>query len=579
MRSLLITSLCVLACGPVLAAETSDCGSAVTPIHAIQGSGDSSPLAGQDVITEGVVTADFSGRERLRGYFLQAARPDDDPTTSEGLFVFGTLPTGTRAGDQLRLHGRIKEYQGLTELVNPRLLARCGTAVIAPAVLDRPAAIDESLEGMLVTFSRPLTIIDNYQLGRYGELLLASERHYAPTELSREPGDIRRLAASNQRDRIILDDGSRLQNPAEIASLAIPLSATHSPRLGDQVDDILAVVDSFKGDLKLQPLAPPRITPANPRQAPPAKPAASTRVVLMNVKNLFNGEGTSRRFPTQRGADNDTEYRRQLAKIVAAILESDADILALNELENDGFDEHSASMDLVKALAAAGRSFQVVSHTGRIGGDAITNALLFDPARVATVGELDVLLRGPFARNTRPSLLQHFAPVGEADRVFAVAVNHFKARSCRGAAGSERDQGEGCWNSLRMRSAALLLEWLSEQTDRDVLVVGDLNAYRKEAPLQALQRGGLVDLFGHSPGYSYSYFGEMGRLDHALATPALARCVSAHTWHSNADEPPVLDYNLEYQSEEQQARWYAPDPWRAADHDPLILDIDGSACE
>lgn len=551
----------------------------MTPINAIQGAGDSSPLVGELVITEGVLTADFSGRDQLRGFYLQAAAPDENPATSEGLFVYGRLPAGIQRGELLRLRGSVKEYQGLTELEKPDLLARCGKIDIQPLALERPAAVDESLEGMLVTFTSALVVNDNYQLGRYGELVLGSARHFVPTELTADAADAKRIAASNQRDRIILDDGSRRQNPEDISYLSTPLSASHSVRLGGQVSGILAVIDQFKGEYKLQPLGPVTITPANPRPVPPEKAADNTRVVSMNLGNLFNGEGRTRRFPTQRGADTEKEYQRQLAKIVATIVQSEADILALNELENDGFGEHSAMADLVAALARAGRTFQPVEHGKRIGSDAITNALLYDPARVTAVGQPGVLTRGPFSRNSRPPLLQHFQASGQDSTVFAISVNHFKARTCRGARGDERDSGEGCWNATRRTASRLLLEWLDDRSDREVLLVGDLNAYRQEAPLQELQRAGFINLFGREPGYSYSYFGEVGRLDHALATPALAGCISATTWHSNADEPRVLDYNLEYQSADQQQRWYAADPWRAGDHDPLVLDIDWLACE
>src|SRR5215510_2184003 len=54
-------------------------------IHDIQGSGSVSPFVGQAVTTTGVVTAIKSN-----GFFLQTpdAQIDNDPKTSEGIFVF-----------------------------------------------------------------------------------------------------------------------------------------------------------------------------------------------------------------------------------------------------------------------------------------------------------------------------------------------------------------------------------------------------------------------------------------------------------------------------------------------------------
>jgi predicted extracellular nuclease len=73
------------------------------------------------------------------------------------------------------------------------------------------------------------------------------------------------------------------------------------------------------------------------------------------------------------------------------------------------------------------------------------------------------------------------------------------------------------------------------------------------------------------------YDGQAGTLDYALASPALAEQVAGFAeWHSNADESPLYDYNLEH--ERDPARFDAAVPFRASDHDPLLvgLDLEGS---
>ncbi|MDH5310387.1 MAG: hypothetical protein OEY08_10525, partial [Gammaproteobacteria bacterium] len=61
------------------------------PIHAIQGSGPSSPLAGDIVLVEGIVTGDFQSNDGdlddLGGFFLQQQVPDADAASSEAIFV------------------------------------------------------------------------------------------------------------------------------------------------------------------------------------------------------------------------------------------------------------------------------------------------------------------------------------------------------------------------------------------------------------------------------------------------------------------------------------------------------------
>ena len=48
--------------------------------------------------------------------------------------------------------------------------------------------------------------------------------------------------------------------------------------------------------------------------------------------------------------------------------------------------------------------------------------------------------------------------------------------------------------------------------------------------------------------YSYQFENQSGYLDHALATKEMNNYISGTTiWHINADEPTVLDYNVEIQ--------------------------------
>ena len=119
----------------------------------------------------------------------------------------------------------------------------------------------------------------------------------------------------------------------------------------------------------------------------------------------------------------------------------------------------------------------------------------------------------------------------------------------------------------------------SERQSR-VLIIGDLNAYQQEDPIDALRAGGLVDLVSQkqSPGknnkqnwhYSFVYFGQSGSMDHALATVALAQDVTGvATWHINADEPRFLDYN----EENNPQPLFKADPFRSSDHDPVLIGI------
>ncbi len=41
-------------------------------------------------------------------------------------------------------------------------------------------------------------------------------------------------------------------------------------------------------------------------------------------------------------------------------------------------------------------------------------------------------------------------------------------------------------------------------------------------------------------------------------------------WHINTDEPSVIDYTTAYKPQDL----YAPTPYRASDHDPVVVGLD-----
>ncbi|MEM9904366.1 MAG: esterase-like activity of phytase family protein, partial [Cyanobacteria bacterium P01_D01_bin.44] len=73
-------------------------------ISEIQGAGHLSPLVGELVQTEGIVTAvDF------RGFYVQSAVDDGDTATSEGLFISTSDSPTVSIGDEVRLFGEVIE--------------------------------------------------------------------------------------------------------------------------------------------------------------------------------------------------------------------------------------------------------------------------------------------------------------------------------------------------------------------------------------------------------------------------------------------------------------------------------------
>jgi predicted extracellular nuclease len=76
------------------------------------------------------------------------------------------------------------------------------------------------------------------------------------------------------------------------------------------------------------------------------------------------------------------------------------------------------------------------------------------------------------------------------------------------------------------------------------------------------------------PAYSYGFDGQWGYLDYSLASASLRRqATDVVDVHVNADEPSVLDYNTDFKSAGQVASLYAPDRFRASDHDPVVTGL------
>ncbi|PJF26575.1 MAG: hypothetical protein CUN53_07320, partial [Phototrophicales bacterium] len=237
----------------------------------------------------------------------------------------------------------------------------------------------------------------------------------------------------------------------------------------------------------------------------------------------------------------------------------------------------SAIQDLVNGLNdAIGAGTYAYIDTGVLGTDAIKVAFIYKPATVTPVGAFMTDLDPVFSR---PPLAQTFRQ-NSTDQVFTAIVNHFKSKNCTGATGANLDQGDGqsCFNAQRIQQAQRLVTFINNVViptsgDPDVLIIGDLNSYLREDPIDTLLNAGFVHLDPDPANYSFVFFGQSGSLDHALASSNLAAQVTgAADWHINTDEPPVLDYNVEFKSPAQQALNQGT-PFRSSDHDPLIVGL------
>jgi predicted extracellular nuclease len=100
----------------------------------------------------------------------------------------------------------------------------------------------------------------------------------------------------------------------------------------------------------------------------------------------------------------------------------------------------------------------------------------------------------------------------------------------------------------------------------NIIVLGDMNAWRNEDPIRLFRDFGYIELveqLSGLPQHSFLYWGQIGTLDYAFASSALAEYArKAEIWNINASWPQKMEQ---------------PQPWlRASDHDPVIVDLDFS---
>lgn len=644
-------------------APTLTCGDPKTLIGTIQGSGSTS-IAGTYVI-QGTVIGAYQGTTKLNGFYVQD-EGDGSPATSDGIFidesVASVAPT-VNEGQIVRLQGTVSEQFNQTVMRSITGFSSCGTgSTVNPIDVNfstttpLTAADFERLEGMLVRFPQQLRVTDHYNLGRFGEVGLAFvpanlygdgityTRLMSPTQVS-SPGPAATATASlNASLELLLDDGSNntYGNLAPTATWPLDgggLSATNTLRLGDRVNvaangtytPLVGVLGFGFSAFRLQPTSANPITfgpTDNPR--PTTAPAVGGRVKVMsaNVLNYFTDYQNNNPNAGPRGADDEAEFLRQRDKIINAIQLSDASVVALSELQNNAQTAvnnmvNGSAPTFVTSLNAGNPGKWAFIDTGVVGTDAIRVAFLYQTAVVTPVGIYRVLddTVDPRALTTRnrPAIAQTFRRLGTKSDLqhFTVVANHFKSKgsACTSAPNDPNlNDGQDDCNLSRVSMAIAQTAWLATNptndptpaADRRILIVGDLNAYKREDPITALTSTSftkpvsavfpsgilsntngvyrdLISTLGDKAGYSYMFDGQSGALDHALANPALFRLITGVAeWHINADEPVVLDYNLDFdgngnagntilKSAAQNSAYFSTGAFRTSDHDPLLV--------
>ena len=602
-----------------------DCGDVVEPtpldIPTIQGDGFSSPHEGEFVIIDGVVTAVFQTDpvkgQQLGGFFVQEESPGDgDDTTSDGIFVFAPFAE-VAEGDVVEVVGTVAEFDQLTEITDVQNVEVVGTASLpAPTEFTLPAtdAEREAVEGMLVSLTQNLHIVEFFDFDRTNEVVLATTRQFQGTHSAPPGSQAVAIAEQNALNQVRIDDARISQNPDwNQHPDGSEFKKDNSFRGGDLLLGVTGVMDegvshSFDDfpDYRVQPTEPASHVETNPRPSAPDEVGGDIKVASFNVLNFFThiDSGPDICGPTAnldcRGADSEEEFDRQLTKLVLGILALDADIVGIQEIENDILDdepldpdpEHHPVLTLVEALNLAEGSevWAWVGETNHYNDYPVRNEIIYKPASVTPVGEpvaladeaFDDTRPGDIEPLGRPPLAQTFRQnvTKGSKQPFTVVVNHFKSKgsSCTSIGDPDVGDGQSNCNLTRVAQSEALLDFVAELSEdaSGVLVIGDLNSYAMEDPITTLEDAGFTDLVEELVGpdaYSFVFDGQLGYLDTALATRSMLNSVTGTTiFHINADEPDIIDYDTSFKSD-TQIGFYEPTFYRASDHDPVIVGL------
>lgn len=602
-------------------------GSTVT-IPEIQGTGAESPLKGQNVTTQGVVTAVWQGEKSLNGFTIQTPGTGQTAPTgaSEAVFVY-TGGTGfyPEIGDSVEVTGTVDEYFGQTQIaLSAGSTLDDALSPVTPLALEALPEGDEEREKLESMLLKPgvHTVTDNYGLNRYGELGLAPG-----TEALRQPTDIvspgsqeqKDMEAANAAKYVILDDGSTRDFSRDGASTKLPYimqngSEVKTIRTTNQVEfaDSGVILGYGHEQWRFQPTA--MITGDSaaadlPITWDPARPEAPQvdgdyTVAAFNVLNFFInlgedngakaykdrfGNGVGSDSGTFRGAWSESAFNDQKGKILTALEGLDADVIGLSEIENAANTVGGSYDDAVKYLVgelnsrAGSEKWDYVKAPANASADTdvIRTAIIYKKDRVKPVGEATLLEDARFKGTARTPLAAEFQPVSdrcaaEGPDSFVVVTNHFKSKGS--VANGDADTGDGQGNNPNVRNAhaQAVLDGLAKQPQwqkKATFVMGDLNAYSKEDAISVFRNAGYTipveELNPESEWQdvaSYQFSGRLGSLDHILANEHVD-AQAAQTWNINSDEPIAMEYSRRNYTGGDV--FEADNPYRSSDHDPV----------
>lgn len=547
----------------------------VATIAQIQGASHTSPLQGRQVRdVVGVVTATSN-----TGFYLQSTTPDDDPATSEAVFVYTRTRPTVAVGDELSVDATVGEFRpggssGLANLTTTQLTSATirvtgtgrplpapvvlGTDRIAPAQsvrADSPGDVEtspvfdvrrngidfyESLEGMRVGVADAVAVGPS---NSYGELPVVPGRGVLAARTNAGGVAYADYRLPNSQ-RVILDDP------------LLPAGALPQTNTGDRLPGIsVGVIDYSFGNTKLLlTQVPAHRSGGVQRETTQAPRRDELAVATFNVENLAP-------------SDPATKYAKLATQITTNLRAPD--VLALEEVQDNSGSKDDGVVDssttvrkLVDAVKSAGgpqyqarwidpqdktdggqpggnirqvflfRTDRGAQFVDRPGGSATT------PTQVVGRGSATRLSASPGRidpgntawQSSRKPLVGEFRFRGAS---YFVVANHFASKGGDQPLFGRYQPPTRSSETQRHAQAASVRGFADDLLAADpqarLVVLGDINDFefsRTTDILVGRGRTALTDLPRTAPlreRYSYVFDGNSQILDHILISPSLSR--------------------------------------------------------
>ncbi|MEU6489758.1 endonuclease/exonuclease/phosphatase family protein [Streptomyces sp. NPDC046984] len=569
LAALTVAAVCTTVSGVVL---TTPAHADTVRIHDIQGTTRTSPLAGLNVTDVAGIVTGVRTYGSSRGFWIQDPAPDNDPATSEGVFVFTSSAPKVAVGDSVTVTGTVSEYvpggastgnQSLTEITKPTVTVLSGgNAVPAPVVVDARSVPDrytpagdkaangsinglalqpkkyaldyyESLEGMNVQVAdtRVVTATDPYT-----ELWVTVKPH---ENADRRGGTVYGSYDSQNTGRLQIQSlGPVADFPT--ADVGDTLTGTTAGPMDFNQFGGYTLVANRIGTLKSGGLQ---------RETTRKQSRDELALATYNVENLDPA---------------DTTFAAHASAIVNNL--RSPDIVSLEEIQDDNGATDDGTVGasrtvntLIDAIVAAGgpryewRSIDPVNDQdgGEPGGN-IRQVFLFNPDRVSftdraggdsitAVGVTEVHGKAQLTAspgridpgsaawtNSRKPLAGEFVFRGRT--VFVIA-NHLTSKGGDQPLTAQYQPPTRSSETQRHLQAAevnaFVKDILAKQGNADVVTLGDMNDFEFSDTTKILEgRGELWSAIKSLPGserYTYDYQGNSQVLDQILVSPSIRR--------------------------------------------------------